>query len=445
MIMPKLTMLNVRILFGLLVALCPLTPAGAQGNGIESDMLESIQLIPEALSRIHENYVEEVDNEELIQAAVDGMLRSLDPHSGYISPEEMIENEELTTGEFGGVGMTVTAENGFIKIISPTDDTPAYRAGLMAEDYIIEINGETVLNKSLSEGVDLLRGPPGSEVTLTIRREGLEPFEVTLIREIIEIEAANVRVEGDVLVARVKTFNQKSVPNLTESFEEIFADHGGMDDFVGVVIDLRNNPGGTLDAAIGVTDLFLEDGIIVSVRNRDSRQNVFEAERGDIVAGKPMVVLINRGTASASEIFAGAVQDHNRGVVVGTQSFGKGSVQTIHDLDRQLKNAGERKYGGLRITTAKYYTPSGRSIQGNGITPDIVLPFRMPDEEAETDEEFFFSEAMYDNSLENDGLQDDKDERDKQAEIEARVENVRSQDNQLGYAIDLIHGLHALN
>ena len=443
--MQKLSSIKFIVLIASFLSLLSIQPVLSQSQAVDRNILDSIQLIPETLSRIHGDYVEEVDNHELIQAAVDGMLRSLDPHSGYITPEEMIANQEQTTGEFGGLGMTVTTEDGFIKIISPIDDTPAYRAGLQAGDFIIEINGETVLDKSLQDGVELLRGPPGSEVTLTIKREELEPFMVTLTREIIETEAATVRVEGNVIVARVKTFNQQSVPNLEEGFAEINDLHNGGDDLLGVVVDLRNNPGGTLDAAIGVTDLFLNEGVIVSVRNRESRQSVYEAHEGDIVNGKPLVVLINAGSASASEIFAGAMQDLNRGVLIGTKSFGKGSVQSIFDLDRELNNSGERKYGGIRLTIAKYYTPSGRSIQGNGITPDITLPFQTPEDVSEEPDQFVFTESKYGNSLQNDGLQNEESNIERLAEINKIISDIRKTDNQLGFAIDFINGVNALN
>ena len=439
-------------LAGMILALLPLQAGWTQSEDSDFNFYENIGLISETLSRIDNGYVEEIDKSELIQAALDGMLSSLDPHSGYITPEEMLEMEEQTTGEFGGLGIQVTTENGYVKVISPIDDTPAFEAGVQAGDFIIEIDGETVFEMDLQEAVDKMRGPPGEDITITILRENVDaPFEVTITRDIIQIDAAEVRRIGDVIIARVKTFSRQTVPNLEEGFEEVIAEYGDINDFSGVVIDLRNNPGGLLQSAVGVSDLFLEKGEIVSIRRRGDKTNTYDAEgyyKGDLAEGIPIVILINDGSASASEIVAGALQDNERAAIIGTQSFGKGSVQTIIDLDNEkgVDVNTQRKFGGLRMTTAKYYTPSGKSIQGNGIIPDIVIQrqFNEPDPEDEEDTRYFFSESKYGNSLENDGLPIDEEEQEELAKVNEALVELRESDNQLGYAIDLIHGFEAL-
>ncbi|MDE2739696.1 MAG: S41 family peptidase, partial [Paracoccaceae bacterium] len=328
---------------------------------------------------------------------------------------------------------------------------PAFEAGIQAGDYIIEIEGETVLEMDLQEAVDRMRGPPGEDITITILRENVDnPFEVTITRDIIQIEAAEVRRIGDVIIARVKTFSNQAIPNLEEGIEEVVDEYGDIHDFAGLVIDLRNNPGGLLQSAVGVTDLFLDEGDIVSIRRRDEQADTFKAgdyHDGDISHGLPIVVLINSGSASASEIVAGALQDNERAAVIGTQSFGKGSVQTLIDLDSEkgVDSSSERKFGGLRMTTAKYYTPSGKSIQGNGITPDILLEWQYVEvEEEEEDSRYLFSEAKYGNSLENDGIPINEEEQEEMAKLNEALEELRRTDNQLGYAIDLIHGFKAL-
>ena len=450
--MIRLRLPKFPLMAGIFLVLMPLQPMWAESTDEEEfNIYEKIGLISETLSRIDNSYVEEVDKSELIQAALDGMLSSLDPHSGYISPEEMMEMEERTTGEFGGLGIQVTTESGYVKVISPIDDTPAFEAGIQAGDYIIEIEGKTVLEMDLQEAVDRMRGPPGEDITITILRENVDnPFEVTITRDIIQIEAAEVRRIGDVIIARVKTFSNQAIPNLEEGIEEVVAEYGDIHDFSGIVIDLRNNPGGLLQSAVGVTDLFLEEGDIVSIRRRDDQADTFKAGDyydGDISHGIPIVVLINSGSASASEIVAGALQDNERAAVIGTQSFGKGSVQTLIDLDSEkgVDSSSERKFGGLRMTTAKYYTPSGKSIQGNGITPDILLEWQYVEvEEEEEDARYLFSEAKYDNSLENDGIPINEEEQEEMAQLNEALEELRRTDNQLGYAIDLIHGFKAL-
>ncbi len=405
------------------------------------NVYELLDLFSEALQIVRTKYVEPVDDADLIQGAVQGMLATLDPHSGYMSPEQMDQTEEQTSGQFGGLGIEVTMENGWVKVVSPIDDTPAAKAGMQAGDFITAIDGETVLGMTLDEAVKKMRGPVGSEIVLTVEREEAgAPLEVTITRDIIKIASAEVRREADALVVRVKTFNRQSLGNVTEGIKEQAEAAGGMDNFAGVVLDLRNNPGGLLDTAVEIADAFLDQGDIVSVRGRDiSGTQNFTAEPGDLAEGKPIVVLINGGSASASEIVAGALQDHKRAVVVGTKSFGKGSVQTIIDLGTEK--------GGIRITTARYYTPSGRSIQAQGIVPDIHYKGRssqLPQEEPEERE--FMSEADLRGSLENDSLMNTEDEDDEENMLRRQeiLEELRRRDPQLAYAIDMISAVNAL-
>jgi len=303
--------------------------------------------------------------DKLIAAALSTMLNRLDPHSDYLTPDEYEEMQVRTRGQFGGLGIEVTMEDGLIKCVSPIDDTPAFRAGVLAGDLITHVDGEPVLGKTLSEAVDRMRGPVGTKITVTIRRAGVdEPFDLVIIRDIIRILSVRAHPEGDIGYLRITTFNESTEDGLYDAMASLRADIG--DDMAGLVLDLRNNPGGLLDQALAVSDAFLSEGEIVSTAGRDhadTRQ--FTADREDIAAGLPMVVLINVGSASASEIVSGALQDNGRALVVGTRSFGKGSVQTITPV---------RGGGALRLTTARYYTPSGRSIQLTGIAPDIVAP-----------------------------------------------------------------------
>jgi carboxyl-terminal processing protease len=414
-------------------------PLIAQETQRTTSVYEQLDLFGDIFERIRAQYVEEVDPADLIEAAINGMLSSLDPHSSYLSPEAAKEMREQTRGEFGGLGIEVTQEDGWVKVITPMDGTPADAAGIQAGDFITAVDGESLLGLTLSEAVDLLKGPVGSEVTITIVREGVdEPFDVTIVRDTIKLTAVRTRVEGRTVVMRISTFNDQTYPNLVDGLNKAVEELGGFENVDGFVLDLRNNPGGLLTQAIKVSDAFLEAGEIVSTRGRNPEDGErYNATPGDLAQGKPIVVLINGGSASASEIVAGALQDHRRAIVVGTKSFGKGSVQTVMPL---------RNNGAMRLTTARYYTPSGRSIQALGISPDIVVeqpPRRSADEaEAAAQERRTRSEADLRGRLDNDSLTED--ERRKIEEERAAAEKaaeLRNQDFQLSYAVDLLHGL----
>ncbi len=419
-------------------------PLLAQDAAKSGNVYEQLDLFGDIFERIRAQYVEEVDAGELIEAAIDGMLTSLDPHSSYLSPDDAAQMRVQTRGEFGGLGIEVTQEEGFVKVVSPIDGTPADEAGVEAGDFITHVDGESVLGLSLDEAVTMMRGPVGSEILITIVREGEpEPFDVAIIRDTIKLTAVRTRTEGDTVVLRVTTFNDQTYANLEAGFRERVEEAGGMDAINGIVIDLRNNPGGLLTQAIRVSDAFLNEGEIVSTRGREIQDGErFNATEGDLADGKPIVVLINGGSASASEIVAGALQDHRRAIVVGTKSFGKGSVQTVMPL---------RSDGAMRLTTARYYTPSGRSIQALGVSPDIVVEQpRSPvdaaaEEEEETTRRPSRSEADLRGSLNNDSLTDDEIEQIQadRAKAEAAAA-LREEDYQLAYAIDILKGLSAI-
>jgi carboxyl-terminal processing protease len=329
-----------------------------------SETYRLLNLFGDVFERVRAQYVDPVEDKQLIETALNGMLSALDPHSSYLNEESFQEMQVSTRGEFGGLGIEVTMENGFVKVVSPIDDTPAFRAGIQAGDFITDIDGETVMGMTLSDAVEKMRGKVGTDIVLTIRREGSEgPLEITITRDVIKIVSVRSHIEGNVGYIRITTFNQNTEPGLKKAFEDIKKEAGNT--LIGYVLDLRNNPGGLLDQAIVVSDAFLDKGEIVSTRGRneqDTRRD--NATPGDMANGLPVVVLINGGSASGSEIVAGALQDHKRAIVMGTQSFGKGSVQTVVPLPGN---------GAMRLTTARYYTPSGRSIQAEGIEPDILV------------------------------------------------------------------------
>ena len=339
-----------------------LLPGTAQAAS--SETFRQLELFGDIFERVRNFYVDETIDEELIEAAINGMLSSLDPHSSYLNEKNFRDMQVQTRGEFGGLGIEVTMEQGLVKVVSPIDDTPAARAGLKAGDYITHLDGTQVLGLSLSEAVERMRGPINSDILLTIRREGVEPFDVILTRDVVKIQSVRSRIEGDVGYVRITTFNEQTISGLDREIKKIRAELDGK--MRGLVLDLRNNPGGLLDQAVRVSDAFLERGEIVSTRGRDRDESSrFNASAGDLIDGLPLVVLVNGGSASASEIVAGALQDHRRAIILGTQSFGKGSVQTIVPIPG---------HGAMRLTTAKYFTPSGISIQQTGITPDIEIP-----------------------------------------------------------------------
>jgi carboxyl-terminal processing protease len=356
------------------VVLGPATGIVSRHLGIETaraddagrtDTYRLLTLFGDVFERVRAEYVEPTSDRDLIENAINGMLTGLDPHSNYMNAKAFRDMQVQTRGEFGGLGIEVTQDNGFIKVISPIDDTPAARAGVKAGDLIVALDGKTVQGLTLNEAVEKMRGSPNSRITLTVRREGVDkPLELSMMREVIHIQVVRQRLEqGDIGYIRLTSFNEQTDSGLRKALQTLKEQSGGK--LKAIVLDLRNNPGGLLDQAVAVSDDFVDQGEIVSTRARHAEDSQrWNAKDGDITAGIPLVVLINGGSASASEIVAGALQDHRRAVLVGTRSFGKGSVQTVIPLPGN---------GAMRLTTARYYTPSGRSIQGLGITPDVVV------------------------------------------------------------------------
>jgi carboxyl-terminal processing protease len=418
-------------------------PILAQEADAQKSVYEQLDLFGDIFERVRSSYVETVEDKTLIDAAINGMLSHLDPHSSYMPPDEFDDMRVQTKGEFGGLGIEVTQENGFVKVVSPIEDTPADRAGVQPGDLISAVDGESVLGLTLNEAVDLMRGPVGSDITITVTREGTdEPFDIEITRETITVSPVKSRLEDGVVVIRLATFNEQTYPELEEQLESEIEEAGGMENVTGFVLDLRNNPGGLLNQAISVTDAFLESGEIVSTRGREAQDSErYNATPGDLADGKPMAVVINGGSASASEIVAGALKDHHRAVVIGTQSFGKGSVQTIMPVQGE---------GAIRLTTARYYTPSGRSIQALGVSPDIIVEQRPPEDVAEDEDPTasdlpMRSEADLRGSLENDSLTDDEKkilEEDRLRKEETA--RLRAEDYQLSYAIDILRGMSYL-
>jgi carboxyl-terminal processing protease len=415
-------------------------PLIAQEQGRNASVYQQLDLFGDVFERIRSNYVEDVDTAALIEAAINGMLTSLDPHSSYLPPRDFDSMQVQTRGEFGGLGIEVTQEDGFVRVITPMDDTPAMEAGVEAGDFITHVDGEALLGLTLEQAVDMMRGPVGSEIVITIVREGEEqPFDITIVRDRIRLTAVRSRLEGNTAIIRISTFNDQTYPNLRDGLEELIEEVGGLENLNGVVIDLRNNAGGLLSEAIRVTDAFLDQGEIVSTRGREPQDgDRFNATSGDMIDGLPMVVLVNGGSASASEIVAGALQDHRRAVIVGTNTFGKGSVQSVMPLPGS---------GAMRLTTSLYYTPSGRSIQALGVAPDILVEQREPIEVSEEEEERAVrrNEASLRGALQNSTLSEDQirqlEEEQAIAEASARL---RNEDYQLAYAIDILTGLNAL-
>ena len=330
-----------------------------------ADTYRMLELFGDVLSTVQDHYVVKVDDKKLIESAIDGMLTSLDPHSGYLNLEGFDDLRDSSRGEYGGLGLEVTAEEGLIKVIAPMDGTPAARAGVKAGDYITGINDESVVGLGLSEAVKQMRGAPGAKIKLTIARDGEdEPIDLTLVREVIQVKIVKARMEGDYGVIRLTQFNEDAGEKTAQAVRDLMRQRP---DMKGVVLDLRNNPGGLLDESVEVADVFLDGGEVVSQRGRDARDIVrYNAKPGDLTGGKPLVVLVNYGSASASEIVAGALQDRKRASVVGLTTFGKGSVQTVIPLRNGLD-------GALKLTTDRYFTPSGRSIQRTGIEPDLEV------------------------------------------------------------------------
>lgn len=389
----------------------------------EADTYELLNLFGEVMERAKTSYVEEVDDKKLIESAINGMLVSLDPHSSYLDAQSYKYMNEQTKGKFGGLGIEVTMENGVVKIVSPIDDTPAAKAGLKPGDYITNIDGEQVIGMSLNDAVDKMRGKVGSKVKLTIRRVGEKPFEVTLKREEVKIQSVKNDIKsGDVAYIRITSFSGDTDKMVEKAIKQAKKELKG--NIKGVVLDVRNNPGGLLDQAVNISDLFLDKGEIVSTRSRNEEDTVrYTAKEGDITDGLPIVVMINDGSASASEILAGALQDHKRAIILGEKSFGKGSVQTVVPLG---------KYGAMRLTTARYYTPSGRSIQATGIIPDVEVH---PAKVEEYINNYGLSEAEYRNALKKEATGEDK-----KTENNTKDEDWRK-DYQLSRAVDLVKAL----
>jgi carboxyl-terminal processing protease len=396
-----------------------------------TDVYRLLNLFGDVFERVRSDYVEAPTDEELIEAAITGMLTSLDPHSSYMNLKNYKEMQVNTRGAFGGLGIQVSMDKGVVKVISPIDDTPAYRAGIEAGDYITHLDGEMVQGMTLQDAVEKMRGKVGADIKLTIRRKGTpDPFDVTVTRAVIKITSIRSRLEGKIGYVRITSFTEQSNSGLKKAVDKFDKELG--DDLLGIVLDLRNNPGGLLDQAIAVSDSFLERGEIVSTRSRNAEDTSrFSARPGDLAKGKPVVVLINGGSASASEIVAGALQDHKRAVILGTQSFGKGSVQTIMPLP---------SHGAMRLTTARYFTPSGRSIQGEGVTPDILVePAKIETigrkaQRREADLKGALKNNNVKETSEGNDTKDEKSTKDDKAE-EAPV------DYQLTRALDLISGV----
>ncbi len=396
----------------------------------EEEKYKYLDLFGQVFDRVRSSYVEEVSDQELIEKAIDGMLSGLDPHSGYMNEEVWQEMQMDTRGKFGGLGIEITMEEGFVKVIAPIEDTPAYEAGILAGDFIIQIDDTPVFGLTLNEAVELMRGDKGEPIIITISRENTEPFELKIVRDFIKIRSVKSEVVNNVGYLRITSFNEQTEKGLIDSIKKIKSDP--KINVLGYVLDVRSNPGGLLTQAVKVTDIFLERGEIVSTRGRDKKDiKRYRAKKSDRINGKPLVVIIDGGSASASEIVAGALQDHRRAIVIGTQSFGKGSVQTI--MPFQVANS--NNLTGIRLTTARYYTPSGASIQGKGITPDIII------EQGEFESYDFktFSESDLKDSLDkNEDLSEKVEEtEEKLTDFEKRL----ATDYQLQRAIDLIRGV----
>lgn len=435
------------VLAGVLLTTQIAGPLIAQESGSNASIYEQLELFGNVFERVRADYVEAPDDKKLIEAAINGMLTSLDPHSGFLSANDYENMQTQTRGSFGGLGIEVSQEDGLVKVVSPIDDTPAALAGVRAGDYITHVNGESMMGLTLDQAVEMMRGPVGSEITVTILREGeTEPFDLTMTRDTIKLTVVRTRVEGHSVVLRVSTFNDETYDTLKTELNKAVEEAGGMDKVTGFVLDLRNNPGGLLNQAINVSDAFLDAGEIVSTRGRKPEDSErWNAELGDLAQGKPIVVLINGGSASASEIVAGALQDHRRAIVVGEKSFGKGSVQTVMPVTSD---------SGIRLTTARYYTPSGRSIQSLGIQPDILVAQpRMPANTGEDEENaprsrsnFGRSEADLRGALNNDSISEEERKQIEQeaADLEATAK-LRDEDYQLAYAVDVLKGLAAVD
>ena len=411
-------------------AIIPLKAINADTNRQET--YKQLNLFGDVFQRVQEQYVEEVTDKKLIESAISGMLQSLDPHSSYLSADSYKDMQVKTKGKFGGLGIEITMEDGVVKVVSPIDDTPAAKAGMMSGDLIIGVDGESIRGLTINESVSKLRGPVGSKVIITVVRGKKDPYEIEIKRDIINIKSVKHNIIKNIGYVRLTTFSDTTTSGLEKALTEIKKNIGNK--FQGLILDLRNNPGGLLNQSISVADAFLNQGEIVSTqgRNDDDTSRVF-AKKGDLINGQPLVVLINSGSASASEIVAGALKDHSRAIIIGTRSFGKGSVQSIIPL------AGN---GAMRLTTARYFTPSGISIQAKGIEPDIIVEAGVTD----------LKKAKNDNRREE-NLRGalDKNKKSKETEIDSDSEKPLNplekllQDNQISRAVDMIRGISLFN
>ena len=427
MIISKNAFLKVILLLTLIILLAPKT----YGSSSDEEKYKYLDLFGQVFDRVRSSYVEEVTDQELIEKAIDGMLSGLDPHSGFMNEEVFQEMQMDTEGKFGGLGIEITMEEGFVKVIAPIEDTPAYEAGVLAGDYIIQIDETPVFGLTLNEAVELMRGKKGEPIVITISRANTEPFEIEIIRDYIKIRSVKSEVLNNIGYLRITSFNEQTESGLLDAIKKIEKEN----QIKGYVLDVRSNPGGLLTQAVKVTDIFLERGEIVSTRGRDKKDiRRYRAKKSDRTNGKPLVVIIDGGSASASEIVAGALQDHKRAIIIGTQSFGKGSVQTI--IPFQVSNSDN--LNGIRLTTARYYTPSGESIQGKGIVPDIII------EQGEFESFNYkrFSESDLKDSLDKNNEEELEDNEDNElSEFEKRLEL----DYQLRRAFDLVQGVSLFN
>ncbi len=408
----------------LLVTQPPMKLISSSARAAAADTYRQLNLFGDVFERVRSDYVEKPDDGKLVETAINGMLQGLDPHSSYMDPKNFRDMQVQTRGEFGGLGIEVTMEDGLIKVVAPIDETPAAKAGILSNDIITHLDDEAIQGLTLNQAVEKMRGPVNTKIKLRIMRKGQDkPLEIAVTRDNIRVRSARGRLEGeDIGVLRVTQFNEQTTENLRRAITDIQTQSG--DKLKGFILDLRNNPGGLLDQAISVSDAFLERGEIVSTRGRNTEETQrFNARSGDLTKGKPIIILVNGGSASASEIVAGALQDHKRGTVIGTRSFGKGSVQTIIPLGSGA--------GALRLTTARYFTPSGRSIQAKGIVPDIEVLQDVPDElKARTDSK---GEASLRGHLKSEG--------DEQTGSQSYVPPDPKDDKALKMAADLLHGI----
>ena len=407
-------------------------------SAANSEIYRQLDLFGEVLERVRSDYVEKPDDSKLIEAAINGMLTALDPHSAYLNPKHFRDMQVQTRGEFGGLGIEVTMENGVVKVVSPIEDTPAAKAGLQSGDLITAFDKEQIQGLTLQEAVEKMRGPVNSPITLTIVRKGVEdPFDVKVTRDVIHINPVKYNAEGDdVGYIRITTFNEQTTANLQKALDDLKKQLGPK--LKGYVIDLRNNPGGLLDQAISVSDAFLDQGAIVLTRGRNLEETQrSNARSGDLTDGKQLIVLINGGSASASEIVAGALQDHHRATILGTRSFGKGSVQTIIPLGSN---------GALRLTTARYYTPSGRSIQAKGIEPEVVVEEELPEDlKKKADDLTTKGEANLRGHLKIEGADEEDEASQEEAGSSSYVAPEKEKDTQLNYALDLLRGIKSVD